>query len=153
MPAIAEKILANLIPKKATPFHQLEKYTHQKLAIKLKELGCGCYNAKSRTIFELVNSKLNLSTCEIHELEKIYGIGRKTSRGFVLHSRSNAQCSVLDTHILKFLKENDVPDVPKSTPSSKLEYERLEKNFLTICRKRKIAPAKLDLKVWSSYTK
>ncbi len=149
----AEKILTNLVPKRDVPFHQLENYTQKKLATKLKNLGCGCYNAKARTIFELVNSGINLSTCDISELESIYGIGRKTSRGFILHSRSNAQHSVLDVHILKFLRENEVPDVPKSTPSSKKEYERLENIFLNICRKRRISPAKLDLKVWSSYAK
>ncbi len=149
----AEKILTNLVPKRDLPFHQLKNYTQKKLATKLKSLGCGCYNSKARTIFELVNSNLHLSTCEISELESIYGIGRKTSRGFILHSRRNAQFSVLDTHILKFLRENQVVDVPKSTPSSKREYERLENIFLTICRKQKISPAKLDLKVWSSYTK
>ena len=86
-------------------------------------------------------------------MEKIYGIGRKTSRGFILHTRPNAQCAVLDTHILKFLNEQGAPDVPKSTPPSKSEYERLEKYFLSICRKKKITPAKQDLKVWNYYSK
>lgn len=147
----AEKILSNLIPKMDLPFNQLEKYSQKKLADKLKTLGCGCYTSKARTIFELVHSKISLNTCEISELEKIYGIGRKTSRGFVLHSRKNAKCAVLDVHILKYLKEMEAPNVPKSTPSGKFEYERLENIFLNICRKQKISPSKLDLKVWSSY--
>jgi thermostable 8-oxoguanine DNA glycosylase len=149
----AERILSELIPSKQFPFEQLKKYSEKKLAQKLQSLGCGCFNNKAKTIYQLVNSNLNLSNCTVEDLEFIYGIGRKTSRGFILHTRKNAQCAVLDTHILKFLKEQNVPDVPKSTPSSKFHYERLEKCFLSICRKNGKTPAKLDLEVWNSYKK
>ncbi len=148
----AEKILANLIPKRDLPFSQLEKYSQKKLSEKLKSLGCGCYNAKSRTIYELIHSKLNLSTCEISDLEKIYGIGRKTSRGFVLHSRKNAQCAVLDVHLLRYLKYNNIHNVPTTTPSSKTEYLRLEKSFLLISKKLRIKPSKLDLEIWKLFS-
>lgn len=149
----AERILSLLLIKKDLPFSQLKKYSENQLSEKLKSLGCGCFNNKSKTIYQLVNSNIDLSKCDISELEKIYGIGRKTSRGFILHTRPNAQCAVLDTHILKFLNEQGAPDVPKSTPPSKSEYERLEKYFLSICRKKKITPAKQDLKVWNYYSK
>jgi len=148
----AERILSLLLPKKDLPFHQLEKYSQIKLTKKLKELGCGCFNNKSRTIYELVHSNINLFKCDISELENIFGIGRKTSRGFILHTRKNAQYAVLDVHILKFLNEKGMPSVPKSTPSGKFEYERLEKCFLSLCRKQKIAPAKYDLQIWNSYS-
>lgn len=149
----AEKILFKLIPFKKNPFEQLKKYSEKKLALKLQSLGCGCFNNKAKTIYQLINSDLNLFSCLVEDLESIYGIGRKTSRGFVLHTRKNAQCAVLDTHILKFLKEQNAPNVPKSTPSSKSEYERLEKYFLSICRKKGKSPAKLDLEVWNLYSK
>lgn len=149
----AEKILSLFLPKKDLPFNQLKHLSQLKLTIKLKSLGCGCFNNKGKTIFELVNSNIDLMNCEVGELEKIYGIGRKTSRGFILHTRKNAQHGVLDTHILKFLKEHGAPNVPKSTPSSKFEYERLEKYFLSICRKNNISPAKFDLQIWNNYSK
>ncbi len=147
----AELILSNLLEKRDLPFEQLKKYSQVKLTNKLKSVGCGCYNSKSRTIFELVHSGLDLSKCETEELEKIYGIGKKTSRGFILHSRKNARYAVLDTHILKFLKESGTPDVPKSTPASQFEYIRLEKAFLSLCRKKGVSPAKYDLTIWKSY--
>jgi len=148
----AERILSLLLPKRDLPFSQLKKYSETELAHKLKSIGCGCFNNKAKSIYQLVNSDLNFSNCSVEDLESIYGIGRKTSRGFILHTRRNAQCAVLDTHILKYLKEQNAPDVPRSTPSSKTEYERLEKYFLSLCRKKRKAPAKLDLEVWNSYS-
>ena len=149
----AERILSQLVPFKNFPFEQLKKYSEKKLAEKLKSLGCGCYNNKAKSIYQISRSDFDLLNCSISDLEKIYGIGRKTSRGFVLHTRRKAQCAVLDTHILRFLRDQNAPDVPKSTPSSKVEYERLEKYFLSICRKKGKTPAKLDLEVWNFYKK
>lgn len=109
----AEKILSLLLPKKDLPFNQLKHFSQLKLTTKLKSLGCGCYNNKAKTIHQLVNSNIDLSRCGVDDLEKIYGIGRKTSRGFILHTRKNAQHGVLDTHILKFLKEYGAPKCTK----------------------------------------
>lgn len=148
----SEEILTKLLPKEDLPFEQLEKYSISQLSKKLKSLGCGCFNNKARSIYEIVQSDIDLKLCEASELENVFGIGKKTSRAFILHSRKNAKYAVLDVHILKFLKEKDVPNVPKTTPSSKFEYNRLEKCFLGISRKMNMSPAKLDLKVWNFYS-
>ena len=128
----SEKILSLLLPKRELPFTQLNNYSEKKLAEKLKSLGCGCYNNKAKTLYQISHSNYDLFKCSLDELEKIYGIGRKTSRGFILHTRKNAQIAILDTHILKYLDQEGIPDVPKSTPPSKSEYECLEKCFLSI---------------------
>lgn len=147
----SERILNELLIKQSLPFTQLQKFTQKELSIQLQKLGCGCFNNKARSIYEIVNSNFDLKTCSIDELESIFGIGKKTSRGFILHTRKNAKYAVLDVHILKFLNSEGYPDIPKSTPSNKFEYTRLEKYFLSICRQKRISPSKFDLKIWNSY--
>lgn len=150
----AERILSNLLTDDTQlPFEQLKHFSLIQLSKKLKKLGCGCFNAKSRSIYEIVNSNLNLRKCSVDDLDDIYGIGMKTSRCFVLHSRKNAKYSGLDTHILKFLNAYGINDVPKSTPSSKKQYLRLENIFLHICKRERKSPAKLDLEIWNLYSK
>lgn len=116
----------------------------------LLENGVGCYNHKARTIYELVNTKLDLRTCTAEDLERIYGIGMKTSRCFIIHSRPNARYAGLDTHILKFLRANGVA-TPKSTPTAK-KYLELEQEFIKLADKSGKTIAELDLEVWNNYS-
>ena len=124
----------------------------------LKHYGIGCYNLKARSFFELAKAvhkgELDLRTCTADELDNIYGIGPKTARCFILHSRKGARYVGLDTHILKYMKnEMGVEDVPKSTPSSKKEYERLEQIFLNHADELGKTPADLDLEIWKRYAR
>jgi thermostable 8-oxoguanine DNA glycosylase len=119
----------------------------------MKECGIGCYNHKARTFMELATSNLNLKTCTSEDLESIYGIGRKTSRCFIMHSRRDARYAGLDTHMLKYLKLRGIENVPKSTPSSKKEYERLEREVLRLADVYSMMPADFDLMVWNFYSK
>jgi endonuclease III len=93
------------------------------LAEILKNNGIGCQNNKARSLIELAHSDLNLKNCTLDELESIHGIGRKTSRCFILHTRENAQCSGLDTHILHCLRDIGY-NVPKSTVQKNLLKSR-----------------------------
>ena len=113
----------------------------------LKGWGFGCYNLRFKGITALINSGLDLRTCTVDDLEKIPGIGRKTSRFFLIHSREGAQVAALDTHILKFLKASKVENVPKSTPSSDKEYARLEQAFLKLVPSN-MTPAAFDIWLW-----
>lgn len=117
----------------------------------LKSCGIGCYNAKSRSMHQAAHKGLDLKTCTTDQLETIYGIGMKTSRCFILHSRDDARVAGLDTHILKHLSEKGVEDVPKSTPSSKKLYKRLEKEMLKLADAKGMHPAEYDLYVWRKY--
>lgn len=95
----------------------------------------------------VISEALDLRVCSPSELEKIPGIGPKTSRFFILWTRPNARCAALDTHILKWLKYLGY-DAPKSTPVGK-KYEELELAFLAEADKRGIPPAKLDEMIWT----
>lgn len=122
----------------------------------MRDHGIGCYMSKARSFLELAvevgANRLNLRTCTADDLEKIYGIGMKTSRCFIMHSRKEARYAGLDTHMLKHLRAVGVENVPKSTPISKKEYLRLEREVLKLADEAGLGPAVLDLQVWNKYS-
>jgi len=94
-----------------------------------------------------------LHSASIEDLERIPGVKYKTSRFFVLHSRSNANCVPLDTHILRFLRDRGVPCVPNVTPGSKQMYLGLEKIAVEALKSLGYSTlAKADLETWKSYS-
>lgn len=139
-----------------TPFSWiLQAHALYNLPQVLKHYGIGCYNSKARTFFELAVAKhrgeLNLRTCSVADLEKIHGIGMKTSRCFILHTRERAQYAGLDTHMLKNLRKQGIKEVPNSTPGSKKLYLRLEQEVLRLAEENNMAPADYDLMIWNTY--
>lgn len=137
----------NILPSKFIRF-----FNDRSVEIILRYHGLGCYRSKSKAMKDLaylIRTKLiNLRTCSTKELEVIKGIGPKTSRGIIMHTRRGARCACLDRHILSFLREQGI-DAPKNTPSSLRLYIKLEHAFLEICDKLKKEPAELDLEIWN----
>lgn len=121
------------------------------LAQEMKSCGIGCYNHKSKTFFQLVESGLNLKTCSVEDLENIHGIGPKTARCFLIHSRPNQRLAGLDTHILKYLREQGIV-APTSTPTGR-RYRELENQFLALADKAGKSVADFDLEIWVRYRK
>jgi thermostable 8-oxoguanine DNA glycosylase len=117
----------------------------------LESVKFGQYNRIFHAFKEITKHKNRLDFVTPYELEQIKGIGSKTSRFFVLHSRPNQHYAVLDTHILRWLRDHGI-DAPKSTPS-KNKYIQLEKQFLTYANQYGILPAELDLQIWTTYSK
>jgi hypothetical protein len=110
--------------------------------------GLGCWQIKSKTIHQLIYSDLDLRTCTVDELDAIYGIGPKTARCFVLHSRENVRVAGLDTHVLACLNDLGLT-VPKS-PGKK--YNKIEGKFLEFADAAKRSVADLDLMIWNAYS-
>lgn len=124
------------------------------IAKHLKKSGIGCYKRNANFIITLANklNDIDLKTISILDLEKFKGIGPKTSRFFILHSRENvANIAVLDTHVLKYLKEQGF-DVPKTTPTG-AKYYFLEQKFIELAKKNGKSVAGFDLEVWKSKVK
>jgi len=118
----------------------------------LRDSGIGCYRSKAKTMFQLAMNDLDLHTCTVDDLENIHGIGMKTARCFLIHSRKGVRLAGIDTHMLKYLKAVGVEDVPSSTPGSKKEYLRLEDEFLRLADKADKEPAVFDLEIWNKYS-
>lgn len=134
-----------------TPFNKFYWYDLQCLAAALKYYGFGCYNNKAKGIHQLVRTDINLRTCTTEDLEKIHGIGKKTSRFFVLHTRPNAECIPLDVHMLHHLRDLGY-NVPKVTPSSK-KYCEIEKICIQLAKENNMTCADWDLTIWNRYRK
>lgn len=124
-------------------------YGIETLAHSMRNAGIGCYNQKAMTFKLLVSSALNLQTCTVDELMAIKGIGPKTARAFLVHTRPAQKFAVIDTHLLKFFRHQGIM-APKSTPSGK-KYGELERAYLNICDLRGLETADLDLAIWNHY--
>lgn len=111
------------------------------LRSKLMEARIGKYNLVTMFVIDLMfalKNGLNLKTCSIEELEALHGVGPKTARMFLLHTRPNNRLAVLDVHVLKFIRQNlclNLGTIPKVTPSGK-RYLQIENAFLDWYDKR-----------------
>lgn len=110
----------------------------------------GKYETLSKFFKKYVRESPDLRTITVEELMEYPGIGPKTARFFILHSRPGANVAVLDTHILKFLRERGL-NAPKSTPTGRT-YDLLEDAFLQIYRTTTYeSVAEFDLDLWKRY--
>ena len=139
--------------KQLTPFETIESL------VKIKVFGAflqmakfGQYKRIYRALRDLAESGIDLKTCTVEDLEAIHGIGPKTSRFIIMHSRPKQRLATLDTHILRWMRDQGI-DTPKATPQSKKLYQKLEQKFLTLCDKCGMIPSQLDLKIWKQYSK
>lgn len=80
-------------------------------------------------------------------LERFRGVGPKTARFFILHSRPNAPVVALDTHILRWLAAKG-ERVPRNTPPAGQDYRRLEGIFLQYAKNSGMSPADFDYAIW-----
>lgn len=131
------------------PFEMFRKIRN--LPAVLRKHGIGCYKAKALGIKDLVNSDIDLHNCTVDDLTKIYGIGPKTARCFIIHSRRDAQYAGLDVHILRGLRERGYQNVPESTPSSKKTYQIWEQVVLKVAKQENLTPAEYDMSEWLKY--
>lgn len=116
------------------------------LMANLKYCRSGNYTKLERAFKAIVEAKFNLRTCTPQDLEKVPGIGPKTSRFFILWTRPGAKYAALDTHILKWLRYLGA-NAPLATPTKK-KYALLEHIVLLQAAHRKMTPGELDEKIW-----
>ncbi len=141
------KKLNEFLPNNAPPFEYIRSNI-QNLRDKLTEFKIGQYNRIERSIKESLD--LDLAACFVEDLSNIYGIGPKTARFFLLHSRRGCNHIVLDTHILRWLRNNDV-NAPKATPPEP-KYSEIEKRAQEIFNLKfpNKTPAEIDLEIWAN---
>lgn len=125
--------------------------TNKMLLVAMKNHKLGQYNRLNKAFRGILQFKGKLDSVTLEELESVEGIGSKTARFFLLHSRPNQKVAALDTHILKFMASKGYK-VPKSTPTKK-NYRKIELDFLAECDKAGKNVADMDLEIWKSYSK
>jgi thermostable 8-oxoguanine DNA glycosylase len=151
----AIKLEAFLDGNNHRPFEYIrELLTANKLSPTLRKYRFGQYKRIELTLATLVTTAYSghwIKTWSVEDLETIHGIGPKSARCFVSWTRPDVQYAMLDTHILKYLRDVlKVPNVPKSTPSGH-KYLELEQIFLNHAKDLKRNPAELDLEIWKTY--
>jgi thermostable 8-oxoguanine DNA glycosylase len=145
-----------MMPDHVKPFQSIKSAEqHGILFEEIKKAKLGQYK-KIYSGFKYISEReyiLNRMTPKI--LEEIPGVGMKTSRFFLLHSDTfyKDRIAILDTHILKFIKENIDDRAPKSTPVIPLTYRFWEDVFLHWCEMNNKNVADFDLEVWKSYAR
>ena len=131
------------------PFKMLRMLSLDEIITMCAFHGTGCQKSKGRSLFEISRSGLDLRTCTPDDLEKIYGIGMKTARCFIIHSRKNCEYAGLDTHMLKHLRSLGY-DAPKNTPGRKM-YLTLEQEVIRLSREVGKSSSEFDLEIWNKY--
>jgi thermostable 8-oxoguanine DNA glycosylase len=121
------------------------------LTIEMKRYKLGQYKRLYKALSGILRFEGWLDEVSVEDLESVNGIGSKTARFFVLHSRKDVRHAVLDVHILKWLREITCLDIPKATPTKK-KYAEIEKMFLIAADNRGMTPADLDLMIWKSFS-
>jgi len=147
----AARVVSKLLSqnKDQNPFAYMRRLSPQGLHNALVASKCGQYHRIHRAISESL--ELDLRTCTLEDLMGVYGVGPKTARFFLLHTRRECECAVLDTHILSWLRNHGVEDAPKSTPQKKEIYHRFEQTFLNLIPVYypNCSVAEADLLIWT----
>lgn len=99
-----------------------------------------------------LNDVDNLRSIGVETLKQYPGIGDKTARFFIMHSREDTEVATLDTHVLSWMDENLDVTVHPNAPRSTREYKRLEHHFLKEAERRGRHPAHLDLEIWNEHS-
>jgi hypothetical protein len=114
------------------------------IKIRVSSAKLGKWNVLSKSYAALATSGIDLRTCTVKDLEKFIGIGPKTSRFFILHSRPNQRIACIDTHIRHWLR---------GLGHTSKKYEDLEKIFIAEADRRGRDLAELDLSIWRQFAR
>ena len=134
----------------STPFESIKHLGEDKLTEILQDNKSGQYIRISKAIWESLS--LDLRTCSREDLMNIYGVGPKTARFFLLHTREFCEEIVLDTHILRWLREKcHLVGIPNNTPQDRQTYEKLANLCKTLMLQHYpgFTLAQIDLMIWT----
>jgi len=133
-----------------TPFEFIRSLKLAELHEYIKVCKTGQYDRVRKALY--FSAKLDLRTCTRDDLMDVYGVGPKTARFFLLHSREFCDEVVLDTHILNWMRVRcDIKDAPKNTPQVAEKYARYAGlcKYLMETHYPGLTLAQADLMIWT----
>jgi hypothetical protein len=143
------------------PFAYIRSSRAATLDAALREVRLGKYSLLGRSFRDLAHSGIDLAACTWEDLTGFPGIGIKTSKFFVLHSRPGQMHGVLDTHVLAWMREHWAPagpgrlEVPRHSPQDPRAYRFWETVYFGMVGARHhgrangaIDWARFDLDLW-----
>jgi len=140
-----------LQPNYLTKIHQYcRRQGIGRFAALLHSCGITPHNQKAAFLYSAARVNLNLYTCTLEQLMEIKGVSHKTANFFLTHSREGYDYPVLDTHILRFLRDCGV-DAPMATPQSPKRYKELAEEFMRFVPDG-VTIADYDLYLWRKYS-
>ena len=145
---LVTKLLKNRGDK--TPFEFIRSLKLTELRNYLVANKTGQYDRIRKALF--FSAKLDLRTCTRDDLMDIHGVGPKTARFFLLHSREFCDEVVLDTHILNWMRVKcDIKDAPKNTPQVPEKYAKYAGlcKYLMETHYPGLTLAQADLMIWT----
>lgn len=146
---VLTKILSGLAPWE-TPFDAIKALGYDALHNMLVTHRVGQYTRISKAIWQSLD--IDLRNCSREELIGIYGVSHKTSRFFLLHSREFCEEIVLDTHILRWMRDRcGISDAPENTPQNTKTYEEFADKCKTLMIQHYpgLSLAQIDLLIWT----
>lgn len=133
-----------------TPFQAIQNAIDEGVLLdKLKLSRLGQYTRLEKAMTQSLG--LDLSKDTVDKFEAITGVGSKTARFFLLHTRKDQQIAVLDTHVLRYMRDQGLT-TQKGTPPPGPKYEALEKTFIGLAKAANMSIADYDLHIWRTYS-
>jgi len=129
---------------------------------RLRDVRLGKYSLLGRSFRELARSGADLGSCGWEALTRFPGIGIKTAKFFILHSRAREMHGVLDTHVLGWMRDHWSPAgprlaaVPRHSPQDPGHYRFWETVYFGMVTARHhrgahgaaVDWARFDLELW-----
>lgn len=145
---LVNKLLKNRGDK--TPFEFIRSLKLTELHNYLISHKTGQYDRIRKALF--FSARLDLRTCTRDDLMDIHGVGPKTARFFLLHTREFCDEVVLDTHILNWMRVKcGIKDAPKNTPQNPTKYAQYAGlcKYLMETHYSGLTLAQADLMIWT----
>ena len=135
--------------RRGTPFKKLRMLIRAGLLEKqLKWARLSPYTKNRVACYNLSELPWYVSDITLDQLTQIHGVGEKTARMFMLYSRPAQNFAILDTHVLRWMK-NRGHEVPKWHPTGNV-YRKLEISFLNECTAAGKTPWEMDREIWQA---
>tara|TARA_A200000159_G_scaffold135889_1_gene135222 strand:- start:2995 stop:3585 length:591 start_codon:yes stop_codon:yes gene_type:complete len=145
-------LYGNLCEHADSPFSLIRyAWAEGRLMELMKEYSISPYKQRYNSYIDVMMIS-DLYAVSLNRLLQVRGIGLKTARFFLSHSREDFDEPMLDTHILHFLRDQGYANAPKTTPTNPSVYHQFASIFKDIARQLGKSVTDLDLEVWKKYS-